>query len=133
MMIAALLYAGPDSAIDAADACRFHGIKAVAIDDQAVHVVVPWGSQARSRGFVVVRRTLAPITIVSTEMLRYVDPASAATRGTRTKRSTTLAPASGPHQRQIFDASQRPALCFPAWATTSGSGCHPAVWCVLTP
>jgi len=62
-LVAALLFAGPDAAIDGADACRFHGIKAVAVDDDHVHVVVPWGSAARSRGFVTVRRTLAPIEI----------------------------------------------------------------------
>jgi hypothetical protein len=57
MMIGALLFAGPDSAIDAADACRFHGVKGVPLDDNLVHVVLPCGSSARSRGFVVVRRT----------------------------------------------------------------------------
>ena len=75
MMIAALLYAGPGSAIDASDACRFRGIKAIAVDDDLIHVVTPFGSRARSRGFVVVRRTKAPIITVSTNFLTYVDPA----------------------------------------------------------
>jgi hypothetical protein len=83
MLIGALLFAGPDAAIDAADACRFHGIKAVRIDDELVHVVVPWGSAVRSRGFVVVRRTSAPIGLVTTEQLRYVDPPAAVIAATR--------------------------------------------------
>lgn len=83
MLIAALLYAGPASAIDGADACRFHGIKAVAVDDERVHVVVPFGEPARTRGFAVVRRTIAPISVVVTEWSRYVDPATAVVAATR--------------------------------------------------
>ena len=83
MLAAALAFAGPDAAIDGADACRFHGIKAVAVDDDLVHVVVPWGSAARSRGFVVVRRTAAPIEMVSTDLVRYVRPATAVIAATR--------------------------------------------------
>jgi hypothetical protein len=103
MMVAALLYAGSDAAIDGVDACRFHGVKAVAVDDHLVHVVVPWGSAARSCGFVVVRRTLAPITTVSTDLVRYVDPATAvvaATRRTRSRRMV-LAAMSDALQRRI--------------------------------
>jgi hypothetical protein len=76
-MIGALLWAGPDAAIDDVDACRFHGVKAAVVDDRVVHVVVPWGSPARSRGFVVVRRTTRQPAVVSTERLRYVDAATA--------------------------------------------------------
>src|SRR5947209_4828301 len=65
LMIGALLYVGPDAAIDAAAACRFHGVRSVAIDDDVVHVVVPWGSPTRSCGYVRVRRTVRPIHVVS--------------------------------------------------------------------
>jgi hypothetical protein len=92
MLVAALLYAGADSAIDGADACRFHGVKAVTIDDDRVHVVAPWGSTARSRGFVVVRRTLAPIHMVATDLLRYVDPATAVICGNTTDAGTSTGP-----------------------------------------
>src|SRR5579875_2254144 len=39
LLIASLLYAGPEAAIDGVDACRFHGVRAVPIDDTLVHVV----------------------------------------------------------------------------------------------
>jgi hypothetical protein len=83
MLVAALLYAGEEAAIDAADACRFHGVKAVGVSEDQVRVVVPWGSAAGSRGFVVVRRTVAPITVVATDLVRYVDPAAAVIAATR--------------------------------------------------
>lgn len=76
-LIAALLYTGPDSAIDADDACVFHGVRAIQADDRLVHVVVPAHHRARSRGYVVVRRQTAPISVVRTERLRYVDAATA--------------------------------------------------------
>lgn len=103
LLIAALLLVGPDAAIDGADACRFHGIKAIAIDDRHVYVVVPWGSTARSTGYVVVRRTLAPIIVVSTELLRYVDPATAVIAATRRMKSrrSVLAALSDALQRRI--------------------------------
>ena len=78
MLVAALLFAGPDSAVDGPDAGRFHGITSAAVDDSIVYVVVPWGASARTRGYVVVRRTTAPIHVVRTEKLRYVDAATAA-------------------------------------------------------
>jgi hypothetical protein len=103
LFIAALLYAGPDAAIDGADACRFHGIKAVATDDDRVRVVVPWGNSIRSTHFVVVRRTLAPISVVATDRLRYVDPADAVVAATRqmTNRRTVLAALSDALQRRV--------------------------------
>jgi hypothetical protein len=103
LLIAALLYAGPDCAIDGADACRYHGIRSVTIDESIVHVVVPWGAAARSRGFVVVRRTLSPIVAVDTERIRYVDPATAviiAARGMTRERSV-LAALSDALQRRL--------------------------------
>jgi hypothetical protein len=103
MLIAALLHTGPDAAIDAADACRFHGMKAIAVDEGRVQVVVPWGSPARSRGFVVVRRTLAPISVVSTDRLRFVDPATAVIAASRQmkNRRSVLAALSDALQRRI--------------------------------
>jgi len=77
LLIAALLYAGPAGAIDGADACRYHGLRSVTIDESVVHVVVPWGEAARTQQFVVVRRTRSPIHVVDTERVRYVDTATA--------------------------------------------------------
>lgn len=93
LLIGALVYAGPNAAIDGADACRFHGIRAVTVDETKVHVVVPEDSPARSRGYVVVRRTKAPIVCVSTARLRYVDAATAAISAARqlTNRRRVLA------------------------------------------
>ncbi|HEX3906391.1 MAG TPA: hypothetical protein VHW92_00505 [Mycobacteriales bacterium] len=94
MLVAALVYAGPQSAIDDVDACRFHGLRNVVIDELVVHVVVPGESAARSRGFVVVRRTDRPIVTVATERLRYVDAATAvviAARGMRRDRAVVAA------------------------------------------
>ncbi|HEU5033139.1 MAG TPA: hypothetical protein VFT62_00110 [Mycobacteriales bacterium] len=103
MMIAALLYAGADSAIDDVDACRFHGIRAAVPDDRLVHVVAPYGSPARSRGFVVVRRTTAPIRVVRTERLRYLEPAAAVIAAARRVRSNrgVLALLSDAVQRRV--------------------------------
>jgi hypothetical protein len=103
MLIAAQLYTGDRCAIDAADACRYHGIKAVAVDESVVHVVEPWGEAARSTGFVVVRRTLAPMAIVTSERLRFVDAATAviaATRGMQSDRQV-LAALSDALQRRV--------------------------------
>jgi hypothetical protein len=102
MLIAALVYAGPDAAIDSVDACRFHGIQSIG-SDARVHVVVPWRACARSTHFVVVRRTLAPITIVTTERLRFVDAATAVIAATRRMRSedAVLAALSDALQRRI--------------------------------
>lgn len=77
MLVAAQLYAGPRSAIDGVDACHFHGVSAARPDEDRVYVVEPWGESARTTDFVVVRRTLAPIVSVATDLLRYVEPATA--------------------------------------------------------
>ena len=87
MLIAAVLFAGSDAAVDGASACRFHGITSVPDDDGQVFVVVPWGSAVRSRKFVIVRRTNAPIRCVSTRVVRYVDPATAVIAATRRMRN----------------------------------------------
>jgi hypothetical protein len=86
-LVAALLYAGPNAAVDGADACRFHGLTSISTDDDKIHVVVPFGDTARSRDFVVVRRTIAPIRTVTTDLLRYVEPATAVVAATRRMRS----------------------------------------------
>ena len=84
----ALLFAGPRSAVDAADACHFYGLRAVEPEPGRVHVVVPWGEPARSRGFVVVRRTTRPfITVAAAPSLRYLDAAGAVIAAARTLRS----------------------------------------------
>ena len=101
-LLAATLYAGPFSAIDGIDACRFHGLR-VATQDDLVHVVVPWGDPARSRGFVKVRRTTAPIRVTTTQRLRYLDAPSAvvaAARRARTERQV-LALLSEALQRRV--------------------------------
>jgi hypothetical protein len=86
LLIGALLYAGPTGAIDAADACRYHGLRSVTIDESVVHVVVPWGEAARTQQFVVVRRTRSPIHTVDTERVRYVDVATAVVVAARAMR-----------------------------------------------
>jgi hypothetical protein len=94
LLIATLLYAGPNAAIDGADACRYHGLRSVTIDESLVHAVVPWGEPARTQGFVVVRRTRSPIHTVDTERVRYVDAATAvviAARSMRRQRSAVAA------------------------------------------
>jgi hypothetical protein len=106
MLIGALRYAGPMSAIDAGDACRFHGIKSVAVDDAIVEVVEPWGEPARSTDFVVIRRTLSPITYVNGEYVRFVDAASAVIAATRRMRAERSALAA------LSDALQRNATTY---------------------
>ncbi|MGN6472501.1 MAG: hypothetical protein ACTHK4_02480 [Mycobacteriales bacterium] len=103
LMVAALLYAGPQAAIDGPDACRFHGVRAVAVDESKVHVVAPFGVEVRSRQFVVVRRTLAEIRPVVTDRLRYVDPATAVVAAGRRMRDgrAVLAAFSDAVQRRI--------------------------------
>lgn len=58
---------------------------------------------ARSRGFVVVRRTIAPISVVATDLLRYVDPAAAVIAATRQMSSprSVLAALSDALQRNV--------------------------------
>jgi hypothetical protein len=82
-LVAALLYAGPDAAVDADDACVFHGVRALRPADDVVRVVVPPTAPARSHSFVVVRRTRAPYGVVRTDLLRYADPATAAVAAAR--------------------------------------------------
>jgi hypothetical protein len=71
LLIAAQLLAGEHGAIDDIDACRYYGLTSVG-SDSVVRVVVSAQSGIRSRGFVVVRRTLAPIQVEETDRLRYL-------------------------------------------------------------
>jgi hypothetical protein len=71
-MVAAQLWAGPECAIDAASAARFFGFHGVPLSSGRVQIVAPYGSPARSRDWVKVRRTTAEIEVVETARLRYV-------------------------------------------------------------
>jgi hypothetical protein len=114
MLVAALLYAGPNAAIDGADACRYYGIRPVIIDENLVRVVVPRGDSARSAGFVAVRQTTAALNVEATSMVRYVDPATAVIAATRrmTRPRGVLAALSDALQRGIttYDALLRAHL-----------------------
>jgi hypothetical protein len=89
-LAAALLYAGPDAALDGPDACHFYGLRAVRPDPTSVHVVVPWTNPTRNVWFLVVRRTRAPIMVERSDLLRYVDAATAVVVATRQIRSDRL-------------------------------------------
>jgi hypothetical protein len=52
-----------------------------------VHVAAPWGTVARSRGFVRLRRTVRPMSTTATDRLRYVAAAPAIIAATRTMRT----------------------------------------------
>jgi hypothetical protein len=86
-LVAALLYAGDEAAVDAVDAFAAYGMTAVTPDLGAVHVLVPWGSAVRSRGFVRVRRTTVPYDVRVLDGVRYVVPAVAAMATARPLRS----------------------------------------------
>ncbi len=107
-LVAALLYAGLGAAVDADDACRYHGVVAARPDDALVRVVVPLGSPIRSTGFVVVRRTSAPIEYVETARLRYLEPAAAVIAAARLRRTdrAVLALLSDAVERRIVTPRQ---------------------------
>ena len=77
LVIAAWLWAGPSSAVDGADACVWHRVRGPLSLAHPVHVVAPFGSVVRSTGFVVVRRSLAPIDIGGRGAVPYVPAATA--------------------------------------------------------
>lgn len=116
LLVAALLYAGPDAAIDGLDACHFHGVKAV-VPTSDVHIVVPWGHPARSFWWLVVRRSKNPIAVVETDHVRYVDAATAAMTVARQCRRErrALAVLSDCMQRRL--ATHEELLCAHAAAT----------------
>ena len=87
---AAALWAGPEAAIDAESACLWHAIPATHANDETVHVVVPYACGARSRDFVVVRRSHVIVLGGRGAIASYVDAATAvvmAARHTRTERA----------------------------------------------
>ncbi|MDQ1694727.1 MAG: hypothetical protein QOJ03_80 [Frankiaceae bacterium] len=108
MLIAALLFAGQDAAIDDVDACQFHGVRAAIVDPSAIRVVVPEGNTARSRGFVEVRRSTVPFTVVRTDRVRYLEPAAAVIAATRrlTSDRAVLALVSDAVQRRVVSFEQ---------------------------
>lgn len=130
-LLAALLYAGPNAAVDGADACRFHRLASVAVDEEKVHVVVPFGDAARSRGFVVVRRTIAEIRTVATDLIRYVEPATAVVAATRRirNRRAVLAAYSEAVQREItsYDELLRAHIEGPPRNSRSGDAALAAI------
>lgn len=103
LLVAGLLYAGEGSAIDADDACVFHGVKAVCSGEGVVRVVVPADSPARTHDWVRIRRTAVPFAAIATRRLRYVEPAVAVVAAGRLRRSDrmVLALASDAVQRRI--------------------------------
>jgi hypothetical protein len=106
-LTAALLYCGDDAAIDGIDACSYHGVKSVPVDDVTVYVAVPPDSPARSRHWVVVRRS-AHFDVCHSAMLRYVDPATAVIAATRRLSSprAVLAVMSEAAQRRVASPNQ---------------------------
>ena len=121
-LIAALLYCGSDAAIDGADACRYYGIRSVATDDVLVHVAVPPSSNVRSCHWIVVRRTAA-FDVIRTQMVRYVDPATAVIAAARRMSSArnVLAAVSEATQRRIATVKLRPSSGY--LKCVCGSGC----------
>jgi hypothetical protein len=105
LLVGALLYTGPAAAIDGPDACWFYGVKAVPLDRDHVHVLVPRGSAARSVGYVRIRQSTTPFTTEATELVRYVAPATAVISATRQMRRprSVLAALSDAVQRGIVD------------------------------
>ena len=106
LLIAAQLWAGRDSAIDADDACFFYGLGTAHPDAEVVRIVVPQTSTARDISYVRVRRTSAPIRVVATDRLRYVEPASAVIAAARLRKSqrAVLALISDAVQRNLVES-----------------------------
>lgn len=77
LLVSATLWAGSDAVIDGPDACAWYGFPPSWFRSARVHVVVPVTSRARSRGFVVVRRSISDITIGDRGLVPYVDRATA--------------------------------------------------------
>jgi hypothetical protein len=85
-LFAACLWAGPLAVIDAHDACAWYGLRPASFDERLVHLVVPHDTTARSRDFVVVRRSLADIQVGERGALAYVDRATALITAARLER-----------------------------------------------
>jgi len=90
-LMAAHLWAGEDSAIDADDACVWYGLTPEWFRPDLVHVVVPADSGARTQAGVIVRRSAAEIIVGERGIVPYVDKGMAvlaAGRGCRSAEST---------------------------------------------
>lgn len=83
LLIAGWLYGGPSAVVDGIDACNWYGVRGDGFRAEQVHIVVPWASGVRSRDFVIVRRSLAPIMPASRGHVPYVDAATAFIVGAR--------------------------------------------------
>ena len=88
---AAFLWAGEGAAIDAESACIWHRIPVPNFTEDTVHVVVPYESKARSRDFVVVRRSNLIVFGDQTGVASYVDAATAVVAAARRLRSERAA------------------------------------------
>lgn len=73
LLVAAWLWGGPLCAVDGPDACQWYGLSLDRHPRAPVHIVVPFGASVRSRGFVVVRRSVADIVIGERGLVPYVD------------------------------------------------------------
>jgi hypothetical protein len=91
LLNAATIWAGAGAAIDAESACVWHGIPVPRVDEDRVHVVVPYESGARSRDFVVVRRSDVIVEGGHGAVTRYVDAATAAVVAARRQSSDRAA------------------------------------------
>jgi len=88
-LVAAWLFGGEGAAIDGIDACAWHGLVPPRPFDAPVHVVAPWGAAgARTRDFVVVRRSLADIPVGGCGIVPYVDVPTALVVGARNLESS---------------------------------------------
>ena len=108
LLIAAQLWAGIESAIDADDACPYYGLGTAHPDPAVVRIVVPQASPARDISYVRVRRTSAPIRVIATDRLRYLEPAAAVVAAARLRKSdrAVLALVSDAVQRKLVDTEE---------------------------
>jgi hypothetical protein len=91
LLVAAWLWAGPTSAVDASCACSWYGVKTAPSSSGTVHVVVPWPSNRKSRDFVTVRSSMAEIRIGARGAVPYVDAPTALVVAARNARSPRAA------------------------------------------
>jgi len=91
LLVAAWLWAGDGSAIDGADACVWHGVCGPLPLSAQVSVVTSAESGARSRQFVVVRRSIGEIVVDGRGIVPYVDIATALIVKARNTNSTAAA------------------------------------------
>jgi hypothetical protein len=90
-LVAAHLWAGAESAIDAEDACVWYGLRPVSFRPDLVHVVVPASSGARTRPGLIVRRSIGEIVVAERGLVPYVGKATAVISAGRNARSTDSA------------------------------------------